>query len=179
MSAPPTVVALSGNPRPGSRTHHVARQVADRVAELLGGADRTDVDLSELAGEVHDPHSAPVTAATRTVAAARVLVVATPTYKATYTGLLKSFLDRYGNAGLAGVVAVPVQVAGNPAHLLAAEVHLRPLLVELGAQVPTRALTLTEAQLAELAAPLDAWAASEGPALVHAARAATLTGAQA
>lgn len=176
MSAPPTVVALSGNPRPGSRTALVAEKVADRVAELLGGADQARVDLSELAGEVFDPHRARVAAATATVAGARVLVVATPTYKATYTGLLKSFLDRYGSAGLAGVVAVPVQVAGNPVHLLAAEVHLRPLLVELGAHVPTRALTLTESQLEELDDRIDAWLAAEGPALLHAARATTLAG---
>lgn len=178
MSASPTVVALSGNPRPGSRTHHAARAVADRVADLLGGLDRVDVDLSDLAGEVFDPHSPRVTAATATAAGARVLVVATPTYKATYTGLLKAFLDRYGTAGLAGVVAVPLQVAGHPGHLLAAEVHLRPLLVELGAHVPTRALTLTESQLGDLDAPLEAWVASEGAALVHAAGAAALTGAQ-
>jgi FMN reductase len=43
-------------------------------------------------------------------------------------------------------------------HLLAAEVHLRPLLVELGASVPTRALYVTEPQLPELATVVTAWA---------------------
>ena len=41
-----------------------------------------------------------------------------------------------------------------------------------------RALTLTESQLGDLDAPLEARVASEGAALVHAAGAAALTGAQ-
>ncbi|GMA86652.1 hypothetical protein GCM10025868_19020 [Angustibacter aerolatus] len=61
-----------------------------------------------------------------------MLVVATPTYKGAYTGLLKSFLDHVGADALAGAVAVPVTTVGGPAHTLAADVHLRPLLLEPG-----------------------------------------------
>lgn len=171
MTSTTSVVALVGNPRPGSRTRTVAEHVACRVAELIGSPDVHTVDLSGLSSEVFAPGARLAQARDR-VATARVVVVATPTYKATYTGLLKSFLDLYGNDGLAGVVAVPVQVAGNPVHLLAAEVHLRPLLVELGAQVPTRALGLTESQLADLEEVVGAWLETEGPRLAAAAGAA-------
>ena len=34
--------------------------------------------------------------------AGELLVIATPTYKGTYTGLLKLFLDQFGASGLAG-----------------------------------------------------------------------------
>ncbi|WP_127131449.1 NADPH-dependent FMN reductase [Georgenia sp. SYP-B2076] len=169
MSTTPTVVALSGNPRPGSRTRAVAERVAARVADDLDAGEPAVIDLAEVAEEIFSPEHPRADAASATVSGARVLIVATPTYKATYTGLLKSFLDLYGNNGLAGVVAVPLQVAGNPAHLLAAEVHLRPLLVELGAEVPTRALVLTEAQLPELDAVIDAWLEANGAALRGAA----------
>ena len=64
--------------------------------------------------------------------------------------MLKAFLDRYGSNGLAGVVAVPVMTGGWPGHLLAVEVHLRPVLVELGATVPSRGLYVTEPELADL-----------------------------
>jgi FMN reductase len=57
------------------------------------------------------------------------LVVASPTYKATYTGLLKAFLDRLPPAALTGTVALPILVMGDAKHALAVEVHLRPLLV--------------------------------------------------
>ena len=61
------------------------------------------------------------------------MVVASPTYKATYTGLLKSFLDRYGNNALAATTCVPLMTGAAPIHALAPEAYLRPLLVELGA----------------------------------------------
>ena len=83
-------------------------------------------------------------------------MVASPTYKATYTGLLKLFLDQIGADELAGVVTVPVMVGAGAAHALAVETHLRPVLVELGATMPTRGLYLQEADLAELTPVLDA-----------------------
>jgi FMN reductase len=163
-TGPLTVVTLSGNPRPGSRTQQLGERVADRVAARLDA--RTElVDLAPLAGDLFAPASPALEQALTTAAAASVLVVATPTYKATYTGLLKAFLDRYGAGGLAGVVAVPVQVAGNPVHLAAADLHLRPLLTELGARVPTRPVLATEAQLEEADALVGEWLAAEGAAL--------------
>jgi FMN reductase len=95
-------------------------------------------------------------------------VIATPVYKASYTGLLKSFLDLYGAGGLAGVVAVPLVVSASPAHSFAGEVHLRPLLVELGAVVPTPSLALVEAQLPDVEPAIDAWLDDAGPALLAA-----------
>lgn len=86
-----------------------------------------------------------------------MLVVATPVYKASFTGLLKSFLDLYGPDGLDGVTAVPLVVSAAPAHALVGEVHLRPVLVELGATVPTRALSVLDADLADLAPAVERW----------------------
>jgi FMN reductase len=79
--------------------------------------------------------------------------------------MLKAFFDRYGSNGLAGVTAVPVMTGAWAGHLLAAEVHLRPLLVELGASVPTRALYVTEPQLPELGTVVAAWAETAIPQL--------------
>jgi FMN reductase len=115
------------------------------------------VDLADLAPQLFAASRPDVDEALRLVATADVLLVATPVYKASYTGLLKSFLDSYGPDGLAGVAAVPVVVSGNPAHALVGEVHLRPLLVELGATVPARSFTVTEADLADLDPAVDRW----------------------
>src|SRR5690606_29937739 len=154
------LVVVSGNPRPGSRTLAVAEAVARRLAPALGLSDGDPgepVHLALLAPEVLTG-SPTVTAARERVAAARVVVVATPVYKASYTGLLKAFLDGYGPDALAGVVVVPVVVSASPAHALAGEVHLRPVLVELGASVPTRTVAVTEAQLPDLDDLLHTWA---------------------
>lgn len=67
---------------------------------------------------------------------------------------------------------MPLVVSGSPAHALAGEVHLRPVLVELGAVVPARSLTLTEAQLGDLGPALDAWLVRAGAPLRRALGAA-------
>lgn len=162
-----SVGVVVGNPKPQSRTLAVAREVARRAAGSAGldGRDLVEVDLATLAPHVFDWSSPEVKEAVERVAATSLLVVASPTYKATYTGLLKAFLDWYPTTGLAGVVAVPVMVGAGAAHALAVEVHLRPLLVEIGATVPTRGLYVTEDRLGELAAVIDDWLAEAGPRL--------------
>lgn len=86
------------------------------------------------------------------------MVVASPTYKASYTGMLKAFLDRYGNRSLASVVAVPVMTGAAPQHAMTPDVHLRPLLVELGASVPTSAPYFPIDRLDQLDAIVESWA---------------------
>jgi FMN reductase len=92
-------------------------------------------------------------------------VVASPTYKASYTGLLKSFLDWFSTTDLEGVVVVPLMVGAGRQHALAVEVHLRPVLVELGATLPTRGLYVTEEQFEELDAVVAGWLAEAAPRL--------------
>ncbi|GAA3141620.1 hypothetical protein GCM10020001_075520 [Nonomuraea salmonea] len=106
------------------------------------------IDLSALGPHLLSPGvSTGVEVALELVAEASVLVVASPTYKGTYTGLLKAFLDRLPPQALAGKAALPLLVMGDARHALAVEVHLRPLLVELGATVPTPGLAVVEADL--------------------------------
>jgi FMN reductase len=90
-------------------------------------------------------------------------VVASPTYKASYTGLLKSFLDWFSTTDLEGVTVVPVMVGAGLQHALAVEVHLRPVLVELGATLPTRGLYVTESQLPDLDEVVAAWVTDAAP----------------
>lgn len=150
------VVVLVANPRPASRTHDVAARAARAVAP---GADAETVDLTVIATRLLRPEaSAAVEDAVERVRSADLLVVASPTYKGTYTGLLKAFLDRVPS--LAGVTALPILVMGSPRHALAAEVHLRPLLVELGATVPTPGLAVVEADLGRIDEVLAEWAAA-------------------
>jgi FMN reductase len=165
-----TIAAVTGNPKPQSRTHGVAVAVADAIAAALspdGAADRLDIDLAEYAPRLFDWEDAELATLNAAVAASDVAVFASPTYKATYTGLLKAFLDRYGNNGLGGVVAVPVMTGGWPGHLLSVEVHLRPVLVELGAVVPARGLYVTEPEFADLGAAVGKWAETAVPLITH------------
>ncbi len=142
MTAPQVAVVV-GNPRPRSRTLAAATHVA---RELTGGEPDLVVDLATLGPSVLDQADPQVTALVERVGAADLVVVACPTYKATYTGLLKAVLDRFPHQGLGGVTAIPLMLGASPVHSLAVEHGLRPLLVELGASVPTRGLYVLDAE---------------------------------
>src|SRR5690606_19753422 len=168
-----SIVTLIGNPKAGSRTHTVAVKAAEAVGRAAGREEAAEVvDLSALGSALLAPGaSAAVELALETVTAADVLVVASPTYKGTYTGLLKSFLDRLPGGALQKTVALPLLVMGSPRHALAVELHLRPLLVELGAVVPTPGLAVLESELPRLDEVLDEWAARIAPQVAVALRA--------
>ncbi|OLT10411.1 NADPH-dependent FMN reductase [Pseudonocardia sp. CNS-139] len=135
-----------GNPKPQSRT--LAAGVL--VAETVTGAPPDHVfDLVELGAGLLGWGDPAVTAAVETVAGCDVVVVASPTFKATYTGLLKLFLDQVPTAGLAGVVALPVMLGAGPGHQLAPELLLKPVLVELGATCPAPGLYLQDSAYAD------------------------------
>jgi FMN reductase len=165
----PSVAVVVGNPKPRSRTLSVAEAVADAAASAAGMAapERLTVDLADLGGALFDWKSPEVKRAVEAVSRSTLAVVASPTYKASYTGLLKAFLDWYDQKGLDGVTVIPVMVGGLPHHALAVEVHLRPVLIEIGATLPTRGLYVTEDQLSELPAVITSWLATAGPHLRH------------
>jgi len=160
------IAVVVGNPKADSRTLHVAIAVARFLANPPPSEEPVEpliVDLADVAPELFDFESTRIKELLAGVASSDLLIVASPTYKATYTGLLKVFLDRYGNDGLAGTVAIAVMTGAAPVHALAPEVHLRPLLVELGASTPARGLYVTEPQFDDLDPIIAAWAVKAKP----------------
>lgn len=146
------VAVVVGNPKPASRTldaaTYLARELAGREPDLV-------VDLATLGPALLDWSDADVSGLVDQVGKAALVVVASPTYKGAYTGLLKLFLDRFaGGTGLTGV-AVPLLLGGSPAHSLAPELALRPVLTEIGATVPGRGLYVIDKQYDDPAAFAD------------------------
>jgi FMN reductase len=156
---PVSTLAVVGNPKPQSRT----RAAAEAVLERLTGAppDRV-VDVIDLGAGLLGWGDPAVADAVTALREAEVAVVASPTYKGTYTGLLKLFLDQVGTGDLAGVVAVPLMLGGGPSHALAPDLLLKPVLTELGATTPTRGLYLIDRSWDDPAV-LDPWLAVAGP----------------
>jgi len=136
-----TVTVVVGNPKPRSRTWAAAHRVA---RELTGAEPDTAIDLADFGPALLDWSDPGVAEAVADLAAAELLVVASPTFKGTYTGLLKLFLDRVGGGALVGVTAVPVMLGAHWRHGLAPEAFLKPVLAELGAACPTGALYLLD-----------------------------------
>ncbi|GAA3701432.1 NADPH-dependent FMN reductase [Nonomuraea antimicrobica] len=147
-----TVLFISGSPSAGSRTGRLVDHLAgrlDRPATVLRLRDLPAEPL--LHGDVTHPELA---RAARLVRAAEVIVVATPIYKAAYTGLLKSFLDVLPQGAFTGKSVVPIATGGTVAHLLAVDYALRPVLSVLGARHVTRGLFVLDTQIEPLAEEL-------------------------
>ena len=148
--------AVVGNPKPRSRTYEAAGLVLER---LTGRPPDLALDLVDLGPGLLDRQDAAVGQAVSAITAADLVVVASPTYKATYTGLLKLFLDRFGAGSLAGVTTIPLMLGGDWRHSLAPEVFLKPVLAELGASCPMPGLYLLDTDY-ETPTGLDHWVES-------------------
>jgi FMN reductase len=159
-----SITVVVGNPKPSSRTLAAAIGVAEAVA---GREPDHVLDLAELGPRLLDWSDPLVSAAADTVRASDLVVVASPTYKATYTGLLKLFLERFGADELRGVVGIPLLVGADARHALAVEVHLRPVLIEIGLSLPTRGLFVIDREGLQ-ARGFAAWLESARPQLVAA-----------
>jgi FMN reductase len=153
-----TTAVVVGNPKPASRT----LAAATYLAQQLTGEPDLVVDLASLGPAVLDWADPDVTDLVKQVGAADLVVVATPTYKASYTGLLKIFLDRFaGGTGLSGL-AVPLMLGGSLAHSLAPELALRPVLTEIGGTVPGRGLYVVDSAYDDPAA-YEPWLTATKP----------------
>ncbi|MBC7290745.1 MAG: NADPH-dependent FMN reductase [Actinotalea sp.] len=129
-----SVLVLTASPSITSRTSALAHHVADEL--VLSGHDVRVVDLRDLpaAALLAADTSAPqVLDAVQALLASDGVIVATPIYKASYSGLLKVFLDLLPQRALEGKVVLPLATGGTVAHLLAIDYSLRPVLVSLGA----------------------------------------------
>ena len=153
------VTVVAGNPKPGSRTLDAATLLA---AELTGHAPDEVVDVVTLGPGLLGWGDTAVKEAVETVASSDLVVFASPTFKATYTGILKLFLDQFATGdGLRDVTAVPLMLGAGPAHAMAPDLLLKPVLVELGATCPAAGLYLidstytTDTRIAEYA---ERWA---------------------
>lgn len=134
---------IAGNPKPLSRT--LAAGV--KLAELITGSTPDNIiDVIALGPGLlgwGDPSVAEAVAAAK---ASDLIVVASPTYKGSYTGVLKLFLDQFETAtGLENSVVVPLMLGAGPGHAMAPDLVLKPVLVEIGATVPCQGLYLLDA----------------------------------
>ncbi|AWT47308.1 MULTISPECIES: NADPH-dependent FMN reductase [Streptomyces] len=129
-----TVLSVSGSPSVSSRTQRLLRHLDDRL--LAQGHDVVALDVRTVPAEAllgaDFGHPAIVEAA-ELFARADGVVVATPVYKASYSGVLKALLDLLPQYALAGKTVLPLATGGSTAHVLAIDYALRPVLSSMGA----------------------------------------------
>ena len=150
------VVVLVGNPAPGSRTCTVAKVVAEGLAPDAPGAV-TVVELAEHGAALLASEDEAVFRAQQVVAGARLLVVASPVYKASFTGVLKLFLEGLEPTALESTVVVPVVVSASSAHGALADLQLRIVLQAVGGLLPVPSFLLEEHHFDHLPQYVGAW----------------------
>ena len=142
------VLTIAGSPSYPSRSSAVlgyARKFLDKHGLVTDSIGVRDLDADELLTARFD--GASIRAGIAKVQRARAIIIATPVYKAAYSGVLKAFLDLLPQDGLANKVIFPIATGGSASHLLAIDYALKPVLSALGAQHVLRGLYIQDAQL--------------------------------
>lgn len=130
-----SVLLIAGSPSAPSRSAVLLDAVAARLAARAVPVER--LAIRELAahalllGEASHPS---VQHAVEQLQRADVVVIATPVYKAAYSGVLKVFLDLLPQSALKGKTVLPLATGGSPHHMLALDYALRPVLQSLAAR---------------------------------------------
>ena len=139
-------VAISGSPTASSRS----RRLLDRaVAQLaLVGVHTTRIDLASVPADdlLGRTRTEAIQSALAEVARAHIVLVSTPVYRATYSGLLKVFFDLFQPGALNGKVGVPFASGGSQSHQLVLDHGLRPLFASVGAVVVAAGVYASDAQ---------------------------------
>jgi|TARA_B110000263_G_C15275692_1_gene495758 FMN reductase len=131
----PNLTAVLGSPFAESSSEKIVRLIISKL-HLAGWKDII-IDLSDMSSEAlllrsKDQH---LDQSISDTINANLIVVASPTYRATYTGLLKSFFDQLPQDSLINKFALPIQTGGSADHALTIEYGMAPMLRSLGASI--------------------------------------------
>jgi FMN reductase len=86
------------------------------------------------------------------LAGADGLIIATPVYKASFSGALKTLLDLLPERALEGKIVLPLATGGNHAHMLAVDYASKPVLNALKAQEILHGVFADDSQVTDLSA---------------------------
>ncbi len=138
----PTIVVVSAGLRIPSSTRLLADQLGAATSAALAAAGTDSqivtIELREHAHAIADAlltgfASGALAEAVAEVTAADGLIVVTPTFGATYSGLFKSFIDVLDQDSLRGTPVLLAATGGTERHSLMLEHALRPLFSHLAA----------------------------------------------
>ncbi|MED1469838.1 NADPH-dependent FMN reductase [Bacillus salipaludis] len=129
------IVIISGSPSHPSRSSVIAAYL-EKILVTEGNQVST-ITVRDLPAEdllFANFNSLEIKQAQSQVEQAQAVIIVSPVYKASYPGLLKSFLDLIPEKGLVNKVVLPVASGGTIAHLLSLEFAFKPVFSILGSQ---------------------------------------------
>lgn len=142
------VLTLSDSPSANSRSSAVlayVRQWLQQKGLQVEAVSVRDIPPDDLFHVRFD--SPAVEEAVAKIQRAQAVVLATPVYKAAYTGVLKAFLDLLPQDLLVGKPILPIALGGSLAHLLVIEYALKPVLHALGADRILKGVYVVDTQV--------------------------------
>jgi FMN reductase len=155
-------VGISGSPSPTSRARILLESILRQLASE--GVEVELVDLGELSADalLGRCQDASVDRAVQSATNADILLLGTPVYQATYSGLLKVFLDLFPKFALHKSVVGLVAAGGTSLHALSIDHALRPLVTNLGGLSAVNAVYVTDKIFPDKAhIPIEICAATE------------------
>jgi FMN reductase len=126
------IVVLSGSPTSHSHTALVLQQISDLLAYRGCNVKRVsvrDVEPETICNARFDDQQ--IISIVKDFQNADGIVIGSPVYKASYTGVLKALLDLLPQDVFKGTPVLPIMVGGSSHHMLAIEYALKPLLAAL------------------------------------------------
>ena len=133
------LLIISGAPSPAAPTGLVVSHVSAVLQAAGHHVSLLDVralpTLSLLTEDLRDPE---ISAAVSSVLSADGIVVASPVYRAAYSGLVKALLDLLPKKALRGRAVLPLATGGSQGFLVAMDYALHPLLAAKGADQVVR-----------------------------------------
>lgn len=151
------IVILSGSPSSPSRTD-LALNFIQGIIEQHGFKVTTvsvrDFPEGDL---IHARYNSPdIKKFSELIEKADGVIIGSPVYKASYTGVLKTVIDLLPEGALKNKPVLPIMVGGSPAHLLAIDYALKPLIAVLKGQ-PLQGIYIIDKKINKenLSAPIE------------------------
>ncbi|WP_127537167.1 NADPH-dependent FMN reductase [Paenibacillus illinoisensis] len=129
------IAIISGSPNRKSRVNGVIEYARLKLEQK--GCEVAIIDVSSLppVDLMHaNFNSKPILSAHTKVEEASGIIIASPVYKTTYTGVLKAYIDLLPQKGFKEKIVASYFVGGTISNLLSIDYTLKPILASMGAK---------------------------------------------
>jgi FMN reductase len=148
------LVGVLGSVTPPGRLRAALAYALSTAAEQDSTVETTLIDLAEqrisfAGGQPLEQLTDDTPSVVRAISEADAVLLASPVYRASFTGALKNLLDHIPVEGLMGKPCGIIAMGATPHHYLGVDWHLRGVLAWFGAAVPPTSVYLASADFSE------------------------------
>jgi FMN reductase len=145
------VTIISGSPSEHTRLNGVLHGVINHLngvgitPEIINVRNLPSEDLIQARFDSEE-----IKKQNKKVEQSNLVVILTPVYKASFSGVLKTYLDLLPQNGLEGKTILPIAIGGTFGHLLMLDYALKPVLTALGATHILKGVFILDNQIKKL-----------------------------